>query len=148
MNPTITTILVIFTLPSLLNTHCRYDMNLEYLEILDIENNLNGPIRDKLAQISQENQSRKARGELFVNIVSKNLSVENYKKVFNLKKAIIQKNIQKMLESNCRETKVQAQFLEKKGAGACGVVTTTKVNLATTRSSSTPRASTRSWSRP
>jgi serine/threonine protein kinase len=105
-------------------------MNLEYLEILNIENNLNGPIKQKLDEIAQENERRRGQGQLFVNIVSKDVNVDNYTKVFNLKKTIIQKNILSMLQNNCRETKNKATFLEKKGAGAFGVVTTTKVNLA------------------
>ena len=130
MNTKITTILVISTLVYQYLGHCRYDMNLEYIEISNIERDLNGQIKNKLNYISQQDDKRILDKEYFVQVVSKDINVQNYSKAFQIKKNVIQNNINMILANNCRQTNVDVEYIKTLGAGHFGEVALTRVNIA------------------
>ena len=104
-------------------------MNLEYIEIANIEKQLNGQIKSKLNFISQQDSMRIQDKEYFVQVVSKDISVQNYSKAFQIKKNVIQNNINMILANNCRETNVDVQYIKTLGSGCFGDVALTNVDI-------------------
>ena len=70
---TLTSSLVILLLTiSSLRGHCRYDMNLEYLEIMNIEKNFKTTVTQKLKALAEEDRFRITdKEEYFVEVVSR-----------------------------------------------------------------------------
>ena len=130
MNTKITTILVISTLVYQYIGHCRYDMNLEYIEIANIEGQLNSQIKKKLDIINQQDNQRIQDKEYFVQVVSKQINVQNYSKAFEIKKRVIQNNINMILANNCKPTNIDVQYIKTLGSGHFGDVALTNVNIA------------------
>jgi len=104
-------------------------MNLEYVEIKNIEANLNGTIKNKLSQISQNDQYRIQDREYFVQVVSKNISLQNYSKAFRIKKNVIRNNINMILANNCVQTNNQPNYSKVLGEGCFGEVALTTVSV-------------------
>ena len=121
-SPTLVLLLILITRVS---THCRYDMNLEYLEIMNIQSSFKSSLPAKLNELQEEDRFRISdKEEFFVEVVSKDMSLTNYAKNFLIKKNIVKKNIERMIANNCQRIYDPIEYGTVLGDGFFGQVET------------------------
>lgn len=118
-----TTLVIFFLCISRISSHCRYDMNLEYLEIMNIESSFKTSLPKKLEELKEEDRFRIGdKEEYFVQVVSKDISLRNYAKNFLVKKNIVKKNIERMIVNNCERVYSPIDYGTVLGEGFFGQV--------------------------
>ena len=130
MNYLYSTLFVFTTLVSVSKSHCRYDMNLEYFELQQIQAQISTGIKSKLHEIVEQDRDRmNNKHEFFVHVVSKDINITNYSKALDIKKKVVKNNINNMIAKNCKQVAYEVTGGQILGEGNFGQVVLAKGNI-------------------